>query len=177
MSRVCVGVLFALCLVAAVGVAQTQTTTQAIRGDIVAIDGANLQVKATTGPTLAITLSDKVRVNARVPAKLDAITQGIYVGTTATPQPDGTLLASEVHIFPETLRGTGEGHRPMDTVPGSTMTNATVASVTGSDAKTRGMTTNATVATVAGAEHSRTIRLTYKDGEKTVSFPTTYRSS
>ena len=133
MSRVRMGVLFALCLVSAVGVAQTQTTTQAIRGDVVAINGANLQVKSTTGPTVAITLSDKVRVNARVPATLDAITQGLYVGTTATPQPDGTLLASEVHIFPETLRGSGEGHRPMDTVPGSTMTNATVASVTGSD--------------------------------------------
>ena len=171
MSRVCMGLLFALCLVAKVGIAQTQTTTQAIRGDVVAINGANLQVKSTTGPTVAITLSDKVRVNARVPAKLDAITQGIYVGTTATPQPDGTLLASEVHIFPETSRGSGEGHRPMDTVPGSTMTNATVASVTGSDARTRGTTTNATVATVAGAEHSRAMRLIYKDGEKTVILP------
>jgi hypothetical protein len=76
-----------------------------------------------------------------------------------------------VHIFPETLRGSSEGHRPMDTVPGSTMTNATVASVTGADARTRGTTTNATVATVAGAEHGRTMRLTYKDGEKTVILP------
>jgi len=52
----------------------------------------------------------------------------MYLGTTATRQPDGTFLASEVHIFSEDQRGTGEGHRPLGSDPtsGATMTNANV---------------------------------------------------
>ena len=85
------------------------------------------------------------------------------------------LYASEVHIFPESMRGTGEGHRPMDTGPGNTMTNATVSSVgavKAGDAAGAGNTmTNATVAQVARGEPERRLTLTYAGGEKVVIVP------
>jgi hypothetical protein len=64
-----------------------------------------------------------------VERELSDITAGSYVGATAVKQADGNLKALEVHIFPETARGTGEGHRPYDLQPGSTMTNANVEQV------------------------------------------------
>ena len=110
-------------------------------------------------------------MSLRVPATIDAIKPGAFVGTAATPGPNGTLVASEVHIFPEALRGTGEGHRPMPTLPGSTMTNATVSGVTSSASKARGTMTNATVENVGAAGKGRTLKLTYKGGEQTVFVP------
>jgi hypothetical protein len=111
-------------------------------------------------------------VGVRAPASLDAIKPGSFIGTAATPGPNGTLIASEVHIFPESMRGTGEGHRPMPTMPGSTMTNATVAGVSGTPGgKGRGTMTNATVENVGAAGKARTLKLTYKGGEQTVVVP------
>jgi len=74
-----------------------------------------------------------------------------------------------VHVFPESMRGTGEGHRPMDTEPGSTMTNATVTNVTAAPKSApRSTMTNATVANVAPGGSARKLTLQYKGGEKTV---------
>ena len=66
-------------------------------------------------------------MTALVPAKLADITTGSFIGAAAETQPDGKLVAKEVHIFPESMRGTGEGHRAFDLGPKSTMTNGTVA--------------------------------------------------
>jgi hypothetical protein len=76
-------------------------------------------------------LTDKTVIRAEVPIKLAEINSGMYLGTTATKQPDGTFLASEVHVFSEDQRGTGEGHRPLGSAPqsGATMTNANVEQV------------------------------------------------
>ena len=106
-----------------------------------------------------IRLPDNVRVSLLVPAKLDDIKSGTFVGTAATPGPNGALVASEVHIFPEALRGTGEGHRPMPPMPGSTMTNATVAGVSSPAANLRSTMTNATVENVGAAGKGRTLKL------------------
>ena len=91
-----------------------------------------------------------------VPIALSDIKAGSYVGTAAMPQPDGTQLALEVLVFPETARGTGEGHRPWDLRPDSTMTNATVADLA------------AAPSSVPGGQK---LILKYKDGEKTVVVP------
>lgn len=144
--------------------------TQTIRGDVAAIDGKTLRLKSASGQETAIALPDNPRVSVRVPTSIDAIKPGDFVGTAATPGPNGTLVASEVHIIPEALRGTGEGHRPMPTLPGSTMTNATVSGVT-SSSKARGTMTNATVENVGAAGKGRTLKLTYKGGEQTVFVP------
>ena len=126
-----------------------QVTSQRIRGDVVAVHGKDLDVKTSAGQMVTVRMADNVRVSARSAASPDALATGAFIGTTAVEQPDGTLKAVEVHVFPESMRGTGEGHRPMDTEPGSTMTNATVANV-------------------APGGSARKLTLQYKGGEKTV---------
>ena len=100
------------------------------------------------------------------------IVPGAFIGTTAVARPDGMLSALEVPIFPESMRGTGEGHRPMDT-PGSTMTNATVSAVGAPKAGARPGTTmtNATVAQGARGEPELRLTLTYQGGEQVVIVP------
>jgi hypothetical protein len=164
-------VLVSCALVLAGGLADAQTPATRIRGDIVSVNGAALQIKADGGQTVAVKLADKYSVSARSRADPSKIAQGAFLGTTAVPGPDGTLVASEVHIFPESMRGTGEGHRPMDAASGSTMTNATVATVgVGRPAAGRTMT-NATVVAVAGGDQERRMTLRYSGGEKIVTIP------
>lgn len=136
-----------------------------VRGDVTAIEGAVLTVTTASGEKTSVRLPDDVRVTLRTPATLDDITPNTYIGTTATPGPNGVLIASEVHIFPESRRGVGEGHSPMATMPGSTMTNATVARVAGRSPRTR---TNGTVDKAGDSDNGRTLTLHYKDGEQTV---------
>jgi hypothetical protein len=119
------------------GFSANAQSLQTLSGDIASVDNAALHLKSSSGQETTIRLPDDVRVSLRVPAKLDDIKAGTFVGTAATPGSNGTLVASEVHIFPEAMRGTGEGHRSMATMPGSTMTNATVAGVSSSAADTR----------------------------------------
>lgn len=99
-----------------------------IRGKISAVEGQNLKVTTSAGDVL-VRVPEGTRVGGVTAAKLSDITANTYVGTTATKQPDGTLRALEVHIFPEQARGTGEGQRPWDLTPGSTMTNANVETI------------------------------------------------
>lgn len=167
MSKRLVLALSAASLLAITGLAQAQPASQRIRGDVVSLDGQSLAVKTPAGSVVTVKLADNVRVSARSASSVSAIVPGVFLGTTATPNADGTLTASEVHIFPESMRGTGEGHRPMDTQPGSTMTNATVTGVTAGHMKSAS-TTNATVANIATSGPERRISLKYKDGEKIV---------
>jgi hypothetical protein len=168
MGKRLVVALIAGCFLTLTSLAQAQPATQRIRGDVVGLDGRNLAVKTGAGSVVTVKLADNVRVSARSASSLGAIVPGVFLGTTATPNPDGTLSASEVHIFPESMRGTGEGHRPMDTVPGSTMTNATVTSVAATHKKVASTMTNATVADIAASGPEKRIALKYKDGEKVV---------
>lgn len=163
--------LFGTCIVIA-GLAQAQTPVARVRGDIVSINGATLQLKADSGQIVAIRLADKYSISARSRADPAKIAPGAFLGATAIPGPDGTLVATEVHIFPESMRGTGEGHRPMDAASGSTMTNATVASVAvGSPAVAGRTMTNATVAAVSGSDQERRMTLRYSGGEKVITIP------
>src|ERR1700680_460628 len=123
-----------------------------VRGTVERLEAQTLFVKTREGPSVIIKLADNYGVTGVVAASLADIKPGSYVGAAALPQPDGTQRAIEVLIFPEALRGFGEGFRPWDLVPQSTMTNATVAAI---------------VTRVDGA----TLTLKYKDGEKTVVVP------
>src|SRR5438552_614142 len=149
-------VSLALCLIMfACGcvMAQTAAPTQRIRGDVVALDGLSLQVKSRSGEMLAIKLADNYVVTAVVKIDMTAIKPGAFVGTATIAQPDGTLTSLEVLVFPEAMRGSGEGHYPWDLRPGSMMTNATIADVAGV------------------GPGGRKITLKYKDGEKTIVVP------
>ena len=121
--------------------------TMRVRGAIERIDGSTLYVKTRDGADLKIALADKPVFTAIIPAALADLKPGTYVGSAAVPGPDGSLSAVEVHIFPEAMRGTGEGHRPWDGGAQATMTNANVESA------------------VAGVD-GQTLTLKYKDGEK-----------
>jgi hypothetical protein len=97
-----------------------------VRGTIESVDGPTYLIKARDGAELKVALADKAQIAAVVKASLTDIKQGLFVGVTAMPQADGSLSAVEVHIFPEAMRGTGEGHYSWDLRPKSTMTNANV---------------------------------------------------
>lgn len=126
-----------------------------IRGKIGAVEKGALKVTTSAGDVL-VKFADDVRVGAVEAAKLADIGAGNYVGTTAVKQPDGTLKALEVHIFPESSRGTGEGHRPWDLQPGSTMTNANVDKIE---------------AFAAEKVQGQLLTLKYKDGEQKIFVP------
>src|SRR6266705_6610779 len=122
-------------IVAASCAAATAQTLR-VRGTIEKADGNVLTRKSSYGAEVKPTLSDNALIVAVVQASMADIKEGTFLGSAAMPQPDGSQKALEVHIFPEQMRGTGEGHRPYAPVPNSTMTNgsasgATVAGVEG----------------------------------------------
>src|SRR5262249_54385532 len=125
---------FALLLVTSASFAQ-QPPPVRVRGTVEAVDGPVLTVKSRGGQTtykVGLTDNAAVRgivkgaVRGIVKAALSDIKDNSFIGVTGMPQSDGSQKAVEIHIFPEPMRGTGEGHRPWDLVPNSTMTNATV---------------------------------------------------
>jgi hypothetical protein len=114
-------------LVFAASIAAAQTPLR-VRGTIESVDGQTLAVKARDGAMMKVKLADTPRVLTLNKMTLADVKQGTFVGITAMPQPDGSQKAVEIHIFPEPMRGTGEGHYPWDLMPNSTMTNANVES-------------------------------------------------
>ncbi|MGA2129245.1 MAG: DUF5666 domain-containing protein [Xanthobacteraceae bacterium] len=141
------------CGIAAVAAsAVAQEAPVRVRGTIEHVDGQTLTVKARDGKDVTVKLADNGPVVATVKAALSDIKPSSFVGVTALPQTDGSWRAVEVHIFPEAMRGTGEGDRAWDLQPKSTMTNAAVAEA---------------VKEVDG----QTLTLKYKDGEKKITVP------
>lgn len=101
-----------------------------LNGKVMSLKGQELAVETSSGAA-TVKLNDKTIIRGEVPIKFSDITAGMYVGATAAKQPDGTFRASRLHVFGEEQRGTGEGHRPLSSAPGSglTMTNANVETV------------------------------------------------
>ena len=127
--------------------------TMRMSGTIEKADGNVLSLKSSDGAEVKLTLTENAMIIAVVKASMADIKEGTYLGSAAMPQPDGSQKALEVHIFPEQMRGTGEGHRPYASVPNSTMTNGA-----------------ASGATAAGVDGS-TMVVKYKDGEKKIVVP------
>jgi len=129
MRKIAIAALIAL----AVGPALAQTppagTPTRIRGTVDKLDGQNLMVKSRDGQTLTIELAANVAVITLVKKSVADIKAGDYVASTGVKGTDGKIHAVEVRIFPETLRGTGEGQRAWDAKPDGVMTNATVGKV------------------------------------------------
>src|SRR5882724_4569793 len=130
-------------------IAQQPPTPSRVRGTIVSVDGDVLSVKSRSGEDVKLRMTGDARLVGIIKISLADIKLGSFIGTTTVPGPDGRQDAVEVHVFPEDMRGTGEGTRPYDLRPNSTMTNATVAE------------------TVAGND-GQTLTIKYKDGEKKV---------
>jgi hypothetical protein len=150
MSRIACAVIGAIVFVAAFGwmsaLAQ-QPERMNVRGTIEKIAGNAMMVKTREGADVTIALADNVAVRGVEKVALSDVKPGSYIGVSAMPQSDGTERAMHIHIFPETMRGAGEGYRPFDVRPGSTMTNAAVDT------------------TVVGTD-GQIITVKYRDGEK-----------
>jgi hypothetical protein len=123
----------------------------AVRATIegIADDGASLSVRSRAGEAATVRLTPETSVTLVVGAALADVKPGLYIGVAALPGAEGVQNALEVHIFPESMRGVGEGFRPFDIAPGSTMTNGAVA---------------ARVDSVDGAK----LTVAYKGGEQTI---------
>jgi len=129
--------------------AQKSPTPTRVRGTIESVDGDVLNVKSRSGEDVKLHMTGNVLILGITRIALADVKVGSFIGTTTVPGPDGAPKAVEVHVFPENMRGTGEGSYAWDSRPNSTMTNATVAD------------------SVAGVD-GQTINVKYKDGEKKV---------
>jgi hypothetical protein len=138
-------------LALSVGAAFAQNAPAVARATIesVSADGANLTVRTRAGEERTVRLNSTTRLVLVAPATLADVKPGDFVGVAAMPGKNGEQKAMDVHIFPESMRGTGEGFRPYDLKPGSTMTNGNV---------------NARVDSVSGPK----LTVTYKGGQQTI---------
>ncbi len=146
------GIVLGVLTIVVSGNAALAQDTVRVRGAIESIDGSTYAIKSRDGADLKVTLADNAQIAAVIKASLADIKPGLFVGVTAMPQADGSHSALEVHIFPEAMRGTGEGHYAWDLRPQSTMTNANVDQV------------------VAGVD-GQTLTLKYKNGETKIFVP------
>ena len=130
-------------------IAQQPPSPSRIRGTIEAVDGEVIAVKSRGGEDVKLHMTGDTRIVGITKISLADVKVGSFIGTTTVPGPDGSQNAVEVHVFPEDMRGTGEGSRPWDLRPNSTMTNATVSES-------------------VAANDGQTLLVKYKDGEKKV---------
>jgi hypothetical protein len=142
-------ILTAIALILAAAAPATAQDTVRVRGAIERVEGDLYVIKTRAGAEVKVKLPDNVMVVALTKASLADIKQGSYVGVAGMPQPDGSQKALEVHIFPEAMRGTGDGHRGWDLQPSSTMTNGNVEQT-------------------AASSDGQMLTLKYKDGEKKI---------
>lgn len=151
--RLKLGVTLATLAFAGTALAQTPAKPARIRGEIVSLNGDVLMVHRRSGDTVSIEVKPTVGVSAVKSMKLEDIKPGEFIGTAATTGTDGKLTATEVVVFPEAARGTGEGHYAWDLGPNSSMTNANVD-------------------TVVQGTSGRDLKLSYKGGNNVVTVPT-----
>jgi hypothetical protein len=144
--------MFGLLPAVTMPVAIAQEPPVRVRGTIDRLEGDVYIVKARGGGELKVQLAPNAMIVAIIKESLADIKQGSYVGVAGMPQADGSQKALEVHIFPEAMRGTGDGHRGWDLQASSTMTNGNVEQTTASN-------------------DGQVLTLKYKDGEKKIVVP------
>ena len=123
-----------------------------LRGVIEKIDADTMTFRERNGEVLALKISEKFPIQEVYPIEITAIEPNAYLGIATMTRADGVMEALEVLVFPEAARGSGEGHFSWDLQSGSSMTNATVASLVRTD-------------------KSRMLTMRYKGGEKTIFVP------
>jgi hypothetical protein len=151
--------------------AQTPPAPTRLRGVVLEMTSEALTIQGPDGP-VKVTIDSSFKVYSSTPSDLSHVTDSSFVGVTSVKQPDGSEMAKEIHIFPEAMRGTGEGSRMMTPTPGaasseSRMTNGTVASA---QAATPSRMTNGTVGKKTGSGNM-TMNVAYKEGTQTITIP------
>jgi hypothetical protein len=142
-----------------------------LRGNVVAVSDTALDLSSDSG-NVHLSVDAPLDVYARVPATLAQVNENSFVGVTSVKQPDGTQRATEIHIFPDKLRGTGEGSYLMQRGNRggggnpSTMTNGTVSQAPADSSKVPRMTNGSVTGKPGG-----TMTVKYQDGTQTITIP------
>ena len=167
-------------LVAVPMLAEASAPQPHIRGTATAIDGNSLTIKSDDGSSRTVMLTAATRYVDVLKSSLAAIDKNSFIGT-ATKDVGSKLVALEVVVFPEAMRGAGEGHYDWDPLPdttlggggkvSSTMTNGTVATQTSAGGKVNSTMTNGTVSSENAAGGARQLTVTYKGGEQQIVVP------
>jgi hypothetical protein len=153
MTRRALGVAGLALMATASAVWAQQAPQVRVRGEITKVEGNTLTVKSREGQDLTVKLAEPPRIAAMVKASLADIKEGSFIGVSAMPQPDGSQKAYGIHIFMDAQKGVvADRFSDWDGKPGSTMTNANVAT------------------TVSGKD-GQDLLVKYKDGEKKVIVP------
>jgi hypothetical protein len=142
---------FGAVLAAVTASAQTPPPPSRTRATIESATDTSLSVKTRTGQAVTIALTPTTRYVAVSHGEISAIQPNSYIGTAAAPQPDGSLKAIEVTVFPESMRGSGDGSYAWDLPNANTMTNGVVGKL--------------------DTAHGRTLTVDYKGGEKQIVVP------
>jgi hypothetical protein len=150
--------IFCAFLVTAAAQAQTNPMADLKRfsGTVESVSGSAVKVKTAETTVIDLRLTPSTRLMTRRPASMADIGTNTFVGCTAVEQPSGELNATECHIFPESMRGAGEGHNPMN-APATTMTNGSVTTMT-----------NGSVRAADGKANSTVLKVAYKEGAKDI---------
>jgi hypothetical protein len=141
-----------------------------LRGAVVSAAANKLVLKSDTG-LVTVTMAQPFRVYTRIPSDLSKVTENSFIGVTTVKQPDGSERATEIHVFPEELRGVGEGSRMMATAPSagaSRMTNGNVsASRMTNGAASHARMSNGNVTSTTGSS----LVVQYEGGSQNVTVP------
>lgn len=144
--------------------ASTDTALKAVRGTIAAVSDTALTLTTRMGPE-EVRIVAPLHVYHQTKSDLAHVTPNTFVGITSVAQPDGSERATEIHIFPEELRGVGEGSRMMQPAPGSSanarMTNGAVSQ------SPQSRMTNGSVASKGGTTYT----VKYQGGTQTIVVP------
>ncbi|QKZ06014.1 hypothetical protein HWQ56_20380 [Pseudomonas eucalypticola] len=151
MKRLFCASTLALAVFASAGLQAADAPPSGVRGAITAVNGDDLQVKTNRGEDVVVHLTADTQVRGVTLANIADIKPGSYIGSAAVPQADGTLKALEVHVFPPSMAGTGDGHRAFDLASNSSMTNGSVGDLV--------------------VANGRTITVKYKGGEQKILVP------
>ena len=143
--------LFAVPVLLAAAYADAQTPVR-VRGTITSVEGNVLSVKSREGKDLRIEIAPDATYSYMKKLSVADVKPGTPLGTSALTGPDGKIVALELHLFPAGRPVPGEGHRPWDLEPGSTMTNGMVTAV-------------------AEAGNGHELTLSYKEGTQRVVVP------
>lgn len=149
----------AIALVAAIVAGAQNPAAVHLMGAVASLHGRTLVVQSNGGKNVSVTLPADTRITESAKSSMAAIKDGDFIGSAAVQSSNGVLRAQEVHIFPASMRGAGEGHHSMGPNPNRTMTNGSVTAV-------RSMT-NGTVRGVSGSK-DRVLTISYKGGEQRI---------
>jgi len=164
------------------GAAATSTASSdtIVRGTLKDVSDGVVTLTTPLGD-VRVALASPIKVFTRAPADLARVSDHVFLGVTSVPQPDGTQRATEIHIFPEELRGLGEGSRPMAapssgsggsdsrmTNGSATMTNGSASMSNGSATMTNGA---ASMKNGSSGDAGRTMTVAYNGGSQTITVP------